>query len=64
MALDRIGDGQTPGSGVVRAVDLDDLLIDNINDGETIIWDGNNCVHGVPGTGGAQTTTGCLTAIP
>ena len=59
------GDGQTPGSGVVRAVDLDDVLIDGINQGDTIIWDGNNFVPGLPGTGGgAQTTRQLLLESP
>ena len=51
------GDGQTPGSGVVRAQDLDDLLISNILPGDTIIWDGNNFVPGAGGGGGGATTT-------
>ena len=33
------GDGQTPGSGEVRLARLDDVSIDNINDGDSLIWD-------------------------
>ena len=50
------GDGQTPGSGVVRAQDLDDVITDGINLGDTIIWDGNNFVPGAGGGGGGVGT--------
>ena len=50
------GDGQTPGSGEVRFAKLDDVVLDGISIGDTIIWDGINFVPGAPGTGGGTGT--------
>lgn len=45
------GDGQTPGSGEVRLARMDDVSIDNIHDGDSLIWD--SATGGfVPGAGG------------
>ena len=38
------GDGQTPGSGVVKAADLDDVNLDGIQPGDELIWDGGQFV--------------------
>jgi len=48
------GDGQTPGSGVVRIRDLDDVDLDNISSGDSLIWDDllGSFVPGAGGTGG------------
>ena len=48
------GDGQTPGSGEVKLARLDDVIIDNINDGDTLVWDSttNSFVAGAGGGGG------------
>ena len=40
------GDGQTPGSGVVKAKDLDDVSLDGIQLGDQLVWDGNQFVPG------------------
>ena len=41
------GDGQTPGSGVVRMLDLDDITIDDqLLPGQGLIWDGDSWVNG------------------
>ena len=41
------GDGQTPGSGVVRLLALDDVTInDQLLPGQGIIWDGDSWVNG------------------
>ena len=40
------GDGQTPGSGVVKAKDLDDVNLDGIQLGDQLVWDGNQFVPG------------------
>ena len=49
------GDGQTPGSGEVRLARLDDVDLEGIAHGDTIIWDsvGGNFVPGSGGAGGA-----------
>ena len=45
------GDGQTPGSGEVRLARMDDVSVDNIQDGDSLIWD--SATGGfVPGAGG------------
>ena len=45
------GDGQTPGSGEVKLARLDDVSMDNIHDGDSLIWD--SATGGfVPGAGG------------
>ena len=50
------GDGQTPGSGEVRLARLDDVDLDleNLSDGDTLIWDSSTgtFVGGAGGTGG------------
>lgn len=48
------GDGQTPGSGEVKLARLDDVDMDNINDGDSLIWDSTSgtFVAGAGGTGG------------
>ena len=46
------GDGQTPGSGVVRIRDLDDVSLDNISEGDSLIWD-DLLGSFVPGAGGS-----------
>ena len=41
------GDGQTPGSGVVKFFDLDDVTVDDqLLPGQGIIWDGDSWVNG------------------
>ena len=35
------GDGQTPGSGEVRILKMDDVIPDGIEDGNTLVWDAN-----------------------
>ena len=42
------GDGQTPGSGVVKAVDLDDVNLDGIQPGDQLVWDGGQFVPANP----------------
>ena len=46
------GDGQLPGSGEVQLKYMDDVSIDNITDGDTLIWDSSNGGGFVPGAGG------------
>ena len=38
------GDGQLPGTGVVRLEDLDDVNINGIGVGDIIIWDGSQFI--------------------
>ena len=49
------GDGQGPGSGEVWFKYLNDINIDGVQDGDTIIWDGN-LGQWVPGTPSVQPT--------
>jgi hypothetical protein len=42
------GDGQTPGSGEVNLTKLDDVNLNGMKPGDTIIWDGNQFVPGTP----------------
>ena len=57
------GDGQTPGSGVVNLKDLDDVNLNNLSDGDSLIWDS---VSGnfVPGAGGGVGGAGVSRIIP
>ena len=48
------GDGQTPGSGEVNLTKLDDVDLDGMKPGDTIIWDGNQFVPGTPVGGGGE----------
>ena len=52
------GDGQTPGSGVVFLSELDDVNIDGISNGDSIIWNENlgGFVPGAGGSGGGGST--------
>ena len=51
------GDGQTPGSGEVKLSRLDDVSIDNIQDGESLVWDSTSGKF-IPGTVSAGTVSG------
>ena len=42
------GDGQTPGSGVVKAADLDDVNLEGLQPGDQLIWDGGQFVPSNP----------------
>jgi hypothetical protein len=42
------GDGQTPGSGEVNLAKLDDVNLNGMKPGDTLIWDGNQFVPGTP----------------
>lgn len=42
------GDGQTPGSGEVNLAKLDDVKLDGMKPGDTLIWNGNQFVPGTP----------------
>ena len=46
------GDGQLPGGGEVQLKYMDDVSLDNIQAGDTLIWDPSNGGSFVPGAGG------------
>ena len=48
------GDGQTPGSGEVKLARLDDVSTDNLQDGNSLIWDSTSGKF-VPGAAGGGT---------
>ena len=48
------GDGQTPGSGVVKAADLDDVNLDGLQPGDQLVWDGGQFVPANPGDPGDE----------
>ena len=50
------GDGQTPGSGEVRLLRLDDVEADTIVAGQSLVWDGNKFIPGSSGGGGGSGT--------
>ncbi len=50
------GDGQTPGSGEVRLLRLDDVKADTIAAGQSLVWDGDKFIPGSSGGGGGSGT--------
>ena len=50
------GDGQTPGSGEVYLLRLDDVDADTISVGQSLVWDGNKFIPGSSGGGGGTGT--------
>jgi hypothetical protein len=51
------GDGQTPGSGEVRLLRLDDVSADLIQVGESLVWDGDKFIPDSSAAGGNANAT-------